>query len=73
MRSENHIPDVSVLTGWCKSSYSGNGDENGGSSCLEVTTAYPDVVYVRDSKNNPQGPALALPARTWTAFIDSVR
>lgn len=33
MRSEDHIS-------WRKSSYSGAGDENGGSNCLEVLAAW---------------------------------
>ncbi|MBB4891675.1 hypothetical protein FHS39_000675 [Streptomyces olivoverticillatus] len=60
------------ISTWRKSSYSGAGDGQGGDNCLEVNDTRPHVVYVRDSKN-PQGPALALPARTWAAFVDSMR
>ncbi|WP_329563184.1 DUF397 domain-containing protein [Kitasatospora sp. NBC_01266] len=55
---------------WFKSSYSG---ENGG-NCVEAS---PDLlpaglVPVRDSKN-PDGPALAFPAASFTRFITSVK
>ncbi|MGH3837271.1 MAG: DUF397 domain-containing protein [Pseudonocardiaceae bacterium] len=51
-----------VEVGWRTSSYSAvNGD------CVQVAPA-PDRVLVRDSKN-PEGPALAVPALTWQAFL----
>ncbi|WP_369169917.1 DUF397 domain-containing protein [Streptomyces sp. R28] len=87
-RSETRIADASALTGWRKSSYSGEsgGDclevaawrkssYSGGSSgsCLEVNdTARPTHVPVRDSKN-PTGPAIVFSASAWTAFVDGVR
>ena len=49
---------------WHKSGYSA---ESGG--CVEVAPA-PDRVLVRDSKD-PDGPALAVPAGTWWAFLPS--
>lgn len=52
---------------WRKSSYC---DGNGG-DCLEVANGVPGVVPVRDSKN-PQGPALLLGAKAWTAFVADV-
>ncbi len=52
-------PDGSV---WHTSSYSG-----GGGNCVQVAPA-PERVLVRDSKN-PDGPALAVPAAAWRAFL----
>ncbi|MFE7411344.1 DUF397 domain-containing protein [Streptomyces laurentii] len=55
---------------WFTASYSNN-DGN----CVEVATnlvSARGVVPVRDSKV-PTGPALAVPATAFTAFIDSVK
>jgi hypothetical protein len=52
---------------WEKSSYS-NG--NGG-QCLEFARDFDGVVPVRDSKN--PGPALAVPADAWAAFVEHVK
>lgn len=49
---------------WRKSSRSGGGD----GSCVEVAFAGP-AVAVRDSKD-PDGPVLAFPASSWSAFLD---
>ncbi|MDB1088526.1 DUF397 domain-containing protein [Streptomyces sp. ACA25] len=49
---------------WRKSSYSGPD----GDSCVEVASALPGVVRVRDSKEE-QGPQLALSPAAWTAFV----
>ena len=54
-----------VEVGWRTSSHSGT---NGG--CVEVAPA-PDVVLVRDSKDR-DGPALAVPAAAWRAFLRTV-
>ncbi|KOU55157.1 toxin [Streptomyces sp. MMG1533] len=87
-RSGHSIPDASVLTGWHKSSYSGESggdclevaawrkstysDESGG-DCLEVDdAAAPTHVPVRDSKN-PTGPALLFSAPAWSTFIAGLR
>ncbi len=51
-----------VQVGWRTSSYSANGG-----NCIQVAPA-PDRVLVRDSKD-PHGPALAVPAATWWAFL----
>ena len=48
-----------VEVGWRTSSYRGN--------CVQAAPA-PDRVRVRDSKN-PDGPALAVPAAAWRAFL----
>ncbi|MEU3600257.1 DUF397 domain-containing protein [Streptomyces sp. NPDC006798] len=55
---------------WIKSSYSGSGG-----SCVEWApkhTAITGIVPVRDSKN-PTGPALALPAQAFSAFLTGVK
>ncbi|MGP3991463.1 DUF397 domain-containing protein [Streptomyces sp. 3N207] len=55
---------------WYKSSYSSNGG-----ACVEVAAnlaASDGVVPIRDSKN-PTGPALNIPAASFTAFITSVK
>ncbi|MGH3935011.1 MAG: DUF397 domain-containing protein [Pseudonocardiaceae bacterium] len=54
-----------VQVGWRTSSYSG-----GSGNCVQVAPA-PDRVLVRDSKN-PGGPALAVPAPAWRAFLTTV-
>ncbi|MEU3447340.1 DUF397 domain-containing protein [Streptomyces thermolilacinus] len=65
----NHtIPDASSLTGWRKSSHSGNE----GGSCVEVLINHPSGIPVRDSKT-PHGPALLFPAGPWSSFITSLR
>jgi hypothetical protein len=56
--------DISGLV-WFKSSYSGGND---GESCVEIA-ATPGRVHVRDSKNVPAGPRLALTPAAWTAFV----
>jgi hypothetical protein len=57
------------LTGaqWRKSTRS-NG--NGG-DCVEVAGNLPDVVGVRDSKDQ-QGPALAFTPTAWRAFLHTI-
>ncbi|MEU8435773.1 DUF397 domain-containing protein [Streptomyces sp. NPDC029216] len=65
---EHTIRDGSTLSGWRKSSYSG--DENG--SCLEVLDGHTPVVPVRDSKD-PAGPALLIPAAAWVSFVNSLK
>ncbi|MGC4850909.1 DUF397 domain-containing protein [Micromonospora sp. DT15] len=54
------------LTGavWRKSTRSG---DNGG-DCVEVADNLPDVVAVRDSKDQA-GPALTFTAQAWADFI----
>jgi Domain of unknown function (DUF397) len=51
-----------VQVGWHTSSYSG-----GSGDCVEVGWT-PERVLVRDSKD-PEGPALAVPAPAWRAFL----
>ncbi|WP_221352284.1 DUF397 domain-containing protein [Streptomyces beigongshangae] len=51
---------------WTKSSYSqGNG------ACVEVRSPVPAAMAVRDSKV-AEGPALAFPAESWSAFVTEV-
>ncbi|GAA1354023.1 hypothetical protein GCM10009612_15600 [Streptomyces beijiangensis] len=52
---------------WRKSTYS-NGE---GGDCVEVSDGHPGIVPVRDSKA-PEGPALLIPAKSWTAFVASL-
>ncbi|MFE1461352.1 DUF397 domain-containing protein [Streptomyces nigra] len=66
-RIETSIPDASALSGWRRSSYSG---ESGG-NCLEVTDTPHPMTPVRDSKL-PTGPALLFSAPAWTAFVGAV-
>ncbi|MFI6414410.1 DUF397 domain-containing protein [Streptomyces sp. NPDC050585] len=66
--NDHTIPDASSLTGWRKSSYSGNE----GGSCVEVLANHPSGIPVRDSKT-PQGPALLFAAGPWSSFITSLR
>ncbi|MFJ3700748.1 MULTISPECIES: DUF397 domain-containing protein [Streptomyces] len=66
--AEHTIPDASALTGWRKSTFSGNE----GGSCLEVLDGHPSGVPVRDSKS-PQGPALLIPAAGWSSFVAAVK
>ncbi|WP_037910797.1 DUF397 domain-containing protein [Actinacidiphila yeochonensis] len=63
-----HIPTASALTGWRKSSYSGN--QNG--SCVEVVDGFEGGIPVRDSKD-PDGPALLFPAPAWSVFLADVK
>lgn len=53
---------------WRKSSYS----NQAGGNCVEVADGFPGVVPVRDSKI-PNGPTLAFPADSWTAFINGLK
>ncbi|WP_431771158.1 DUF397 domain-containing protein [Streptomyces cucumeris] len=52
---------------WFKSSYS----DGTGNNCIEVADQS-SRIYVRDSKKK-DGPALAFPSSTFSAFIESVR
>jgi hypothetical protein len=64
----NSAPDLTAAT-WRKSSYSDGTNPN---SCIEVAGDFPGVVPVRDSKD-PQGPALVVPAASWSAFVADVK
>ncbi|MGW1295868.1 DUF397 domain-containing protein [Streptomyces sp. NPDC002533] len=52
---------------WFKSSYS----DGTGNNCIEVADRS-SRIHVRDSKKK-DGPALAFPASTFSAFIETVR
>ncbi|MCM2428493.1 DUF397 domain-containing protein [Streptomyces sp. RKAG337] len=54
---------VEVAYDWRKSTHSGGE----GGECVEVAI-HPTTVHIRDSKD-PQGPALAVPAYSWAAFV----
>ncbi|MEU9980178.1 DUF397 domain-containing protein [Streptomyces sp. NPDC050856] len=66
--SEHTIADASTLSGWRKSSHSGN--ESG--SCVEVLDGYLSGVPVRDSKN-PHGPAIVFTATSWSSFVSTFK
>ncbi|MEK8143332.1 DUF397 domain-containing protein [Streptomyces sp. M10(2022)] len=66
--TEHTIPDASALTGWRKSTHSGNE----GGSCVEVLDGHTSGVPVRDSKS-PHGPALVIPAAGWSSFVSAVK
>ncbi|MFJ2902890.1 DUF397 domain-containing protein [Streptomyces sp. NPDC087212] len=66
--SERIIHSAIALTGWRKSSYSGND----AGSCVEVLDSYPTGIPVRDSKV-PHGPALLFPPAAWAPFIQAVK
>ncbi|GAA3762907.1 DUF397 domain-containing protein [Plantactinospora mayteni] len=58
------------LTGaiWRKSTRSGNG----GSTCVEVAKNLPEIVGVRDSKDQ-YGPVLTFGPAAWRAFVRDVQ
>ncbi|MCT4357743.1 DUF397 domain-containing protein [Streptomyces sp. Je 1-79] len=66
--SERTISHASTLSGWRKSTYSGN--ESG--SCVEVVDHHPAGVPVRDSKA-PAGPALVFPPSVWSTFVAGLK
>ncbi|MFB0630139.1 DUF397 domain-containing protein [Streptomyces sp. AB3(2024)] len=55
---------VEVALDWRKSTYSDFED----AACVEVA-ACPHTVHVRDSKLGEDGPAFAVPASAWQAFL----
>ncbi|MFJ9788028.1 DUF397 domain-containing protein [Streptomyces globosus] len=65
--SDHTISDASTLSGWRKSSYSGN--ESG--SCVEVLDGYVSGVPVRDSKT-PHAEALVFSKASWSTFIAAI-
>lgn len=65
---EHTIPNAETLSGWRKSSYSGND----AGSCLEVLDNHPSGVPVRDSKV-PHGPALVFESADWSTFVTAVK
>lgn len=62
------IPNAMTPGPWRKSSYS----NSEGGSCVEVLDGHPAGVPVRDSKS-PQGPALLIPAASWSSFASAVK
>ncbi|MDF9813163.1 DUF397 domain-containing protein [Streptomyces sp. SPB162] len=54
---------VEIAYDWRKSTHSGSS----GGDCVEVAV-HPTTVHIRDSKD-PDGPALAVPAASWAAFV----
>ncbi|MFE9794738.1 DUF397 domain-containing protein [Streptomyces goshikiensis] len=66
--SEHTIPNASVLTGWRKSSYSGNDAD----SCVEVLNGHPSGVPVRGSKT-PHRAAVVFAPTSWSSFITAIK
>ncbi|KAA0913044.1 DUF397 domain-containing protein [Streptomyces apricus] len=66
--AEHTILNADALTGWRKSSHSGNE----GGSCLEVLDGHPAGIPVRDSKV-PHGPAVVFPPVGWASFVAAVK
>ncbi|MFJ1563056.1 DUF397 domain-containing protein [Streptomyces erythrochromogenes] len=66
--SEHTIPNAAALTGWRKSSYSGNDAD----SCVEILDDYPSGVPVRDSKV-AHGPALVFSTAGWSKFTGALK
>ncbi|MFD7707683.1 DUF397 domain-containing protein [Streptomyces sp. NPDC059785] len=66
--AKHPIRKADELSGWRKSSYSGN--EAG--SCLEVRDDHPAGIPVRDSKV-PDGPVLFVSAVSWSVFVGAVK
>lgn len=54
---------------WFKSSYS---NDHGG-NCVEGARLHSGVMAVRDSKQQPEGPALVVEAGAWGAFVAALR
>jgi hypothetical protein len=70
MTMHRNVLEVTDAADWFKSSYS----SDLGASCVEVADLVPthNLVAVRDSKR-PTGPALVLPTKAFTAFVESVK
>lgn len=54
---------IEIAYNWRTSTHSGAS----GGDCVEVAI-HPTTVHIRDSKD-PEGPALAVPASSWAAFV----
>ncbi|SED54633.1 protein of unknown function [Streptomyces sp. 3213] len=61
-------PEIAREHTWFKSSYS-----DPGQNCIEAARLTPTAIAIRDSKNNPTGPALLLPASAWIPFVTHIR
>ncbi|MBK3572027.1 DUF397 domain-containing protein [Streptomyces sp. MBT62] len=61
-------PEIAPESAWFKSSYS-----DPGQNCIEAARLTPTGIAVRDSKNNPTGPALLLPPTAWAPFLSHLR
>ncbi|MGY0060337.1 DUF397 domain-containing protein [Streptomyces sp. LZ34] len=66
--AEHTILDAGRLSGWRKSSYSGNNAD----SCIEILDDYPSGVPVRDSKT-VHGPAVVFSADSWSLFLAALK
>ena len=56
-----------VISGWRKSSYSGNGV-----NCVELGSL-PGVILVRDTKDCGNGPVLRIAPGDWKRFAASIK
>jgi hypothetical protein len=70
MSSHPNALELAGTQAWFKSTYS----NQGGGNCVEIADLIPthNLVAVRDSKR-PHGPALVLPPKAFTAFVESVK
>lgn len=66
MNYADAVTALSQAAGWFTSSRTGQGE-----ACVEVTTAMPGWVGVRDTKNRAAG-LLALNRQQWTAFLNAI-
>lgn len=64
MNHDQALIELTTAAGWRTSSYSQG--ENG---CVEVSTALPGWVGVRDSKLGPTSPLLAVTRSQWRALL----
>ena len=64
MNHNQALAELTTAAGWRKSSYSQG--ENG---CVEVTTALPGWVGVRDSKLGADSPVLPFTRSEWRAML----
>ena len=67
MNHEDTVTALDQAAGWSTSSRTGQGQ-----NCVEVTTAVPGCVGVRDTKNRAAG-LLALNRQQWHAFLAAIK
>lgn len=68
MNHDDALAALSTATTWRKSTRS-----EAQNVCVEVTTAVPGWIGVRDSKLGPTSPILAVTDTGWTALLDAAK